>query len=375
MMFLYTCKQVYNPSLKGVSTNYLVVDGMINTGTDSTFIKLNRTVLLNSKVGTKVETKAKLSIESDANATTYALKEIKGGTYAVAPLNLNKTAKYRLRIITNDGTTYVSDFVEVKEAPPIDKVGLALPATGAQILVNAHDANNKTHYYRYEFVETWMVITKYTSNFAPNTTKTDIIPRDQATQNISTCWRTAYSTDIGLASSAKLTQDVLADAPVSLIPAASQKLRYGYDVLVKQYALTEDAFNFWQLVKKNTEQLGSIFDAQPSEIKGNIHNVSDNKEPVFGFISAGTFQEKRLHIDRTMIPVEWGTENFYGSCPIGDELPLVPKSSYLPFYQGSTVPIIEVFSPTGTFLGYTGATRECGDCTLIGNPKKPSFWP
>ena len=52
------------------------------------------------------------------------------------------------------------------------------------------------------------------------------------------------------------------------------------------------------MMKKNTESLGTIFDAQPSEIKGNIYSASDPAEPVIGYISATTIEEKRIFIEQ-----------------------------------------------------------------------------
>jgi hypothetical protein len=38
------CKKPFNPIVLSTSNSYLVVEGMINSGSDSTFIKLSHTV-------------------------------------------------------------------------------------------------------------------------------------------------------------------------------------------------------------------------------------------------------------------------------------------------------------------------------------------
>jgi hypothetical protein len=65
---------------------------------------------------------------------------------------------------------------------------------------------------------------------------------------------------------------------------------------VKQYALNQEAFAYWQNIKKTTEQLGSIFDAQPSQFKGNIHSLTDSTEPVMGYVSASSIETKRIFV-------------------------------------------------------------------------------
>ncbi|HTH82854.1 MAG TPA: DUF4249 domain-containing protein [Mucilaginibacter sp.] len=380
------CRQKFLPPVIATNSNYLVVEGIINSSsTDSTFIKLSRTVPLNNVTSIKAETSAQISIESDAN-TTYPLKELKTiGTYAAAPLNLNKSAKYRLRIITADRKTYLSDFVPVKEAPAIDSLGYMTPVNGLQLYVNAHDATNNTRYYRYEYVETWQFISAFSASFIVS--GTDIVPRSQS-QRVDVCWGNDASSDVILATTSNLTQDVLFQTPITTVPAISEKLGIEYSILVKQYALTKEAFDFWQNLKKNTEQLGSIFDAQPSTVNGNIHNATNSSEPVFGYISAGTVQQKRIFVHNTSLPASWGSDrSVYSKCladtvyPLSDPRQLRnvdPKNYvYADYFFGknpSWLPIYPAYNSLGVLIGYTGSSRFCTDCTLRGTNKQPAFW-
>ncbi|MDO3626770.1 DUF4249 family protein [Mucilaginibacter sp. BT774] len=75
--------------------------------------------------------------------------------------------------------------------------------------------------------------------------------------------------------------------PILSIASSAEKLSVEYSILVKQYALSADAYKFYANLKKNTEQLGSIFDAQPSAIRGNIHFVTTPAEPVIGYLCIG----------------------------------------------------------------------------------------
>ena len=368
----FSCKTPYNPLGKPSVTGYLVIDGIINTGNDSTIIKLSRTVPLNSKTATQPELNAIISIESDANATSYSLKPVRNGIYGTGPLNLSKTARYRLRIHTYNGSTYLSDFTSVKESPPIDSVFYTLGSNGAQINAATHDATNSTHYYRYEYIETWMFHPYYHSTYIA---KNNAIVSRTSAEDIYTCWRSYFSPEILLVSTAKLTSDIVFNSPVTIVPQTSLKLSQRYSILVKQYALTEDAFNFWQLVKKNTEQLGSIFDAQPSQIQGNIHNINDITEPAFGYISAGTVQQKRIFIDHNSLPNGWVADNptallcaNLGNPPDTSISEVIPVSKYILFFEGRYVPVQQ------TGGGYFGAAKFCGDCTLQGSNVKPSFW-
>ena len=110
------CKKPYNPPVITTPNNYLVIEGEINSGADSTFIKLSRTVNISSKISSKPELSAIVTVEGDQN-TSYSLIETGNGNYACAGLNLDATHKYRLDIKTANGEEYQSDYVQVLNSP------------------------------------------------------------------------------------------------------------------------------------------------------------------------------------------------------------------------------------------------------------------
>ncbi|RKR84524.1 uncharacterized protein DUF4249 [Mucilaginibacter gracilis] len=374
------CKKPYLPDATTTNYNYLVVDGAINSGADSTIIKLSRTVTLAAKTTTKPELKAIVTVQSDQN-NTYNLTETTNGNYVAIGLNLDNSRKYRLSIKTTNGKTYLSDYVEVKNAPPIDSIGYTMNSDGITVYNNAHDATNNTRYYRWSYQETWQFQANYVSNYMPQqSTPTSItmVPRT-ADQQIFTCWASNSSSTILLGSTAKLSQDVIYQNAIIAIPSNSEKIGIKYSIILKQYALTTDAYNFWTMLKKNTEDLGSIFDSQPSAIQGNIHNTADATEPVIGYLSVGTVQSKRVFISKSSLPSSWlvaGTTQ----CSTIDTLYFSnPKSG-----SNDVKAALEVIPPLyiaidavlgGTQIkGYSRTSRLCGDCTLRGVNKQPAFW-
>ncbi len=298
-LIILGCKEPYNPVVTTTNSNLLVVEGLINAGADSTIINLSRTVIIANKTTANPEPGAVVTVESDANET-FSLKEEKKGIYSAPPLGLNASKKYRLRIKTSNGSTYLSDYVEVKLSPVIENVGYDVLADGVRLHVSTKDINNKSIYYRWEYQETWIFYAKYDSFLYWN--GTSLAYRDRTNNNIYQCWGNEKSSKILLGSSAKLAQDVIYQLPINLIPSTSEKLGERYSILVKQYVLTKDAYEFWQNLKKNTESLGSIFDAQPSQLASNIHNVNDATEPVIGYISVGSMQQQRIYLTKDKFP-------------------------------------------------------------------------
>jgi hypothetical protein len=84
-----------------------------------------------------------------------------------------------------------------------------------------------------------------------------------------------------------------------------------------QYAITEDAFKYYEDLKKNTEGLGSIFDPQPSLTTGNIRCLSNPAERVLGFVSASTVSAKIFSLRYEDLPLTVKPMN-PGDCKISD---------------------------------------------------------
>src|ERR1700760_3542258 len=164
MTVTYSCKKHYNPPAITGNNNYLVVEGVIAAGQDSTIINLSRTVNLASQTTNSPEVNATVTVEGD-QGVSYTLPETDSGKYAAAPLNLDNTHKYRLKIATTDGQTYVSDYEPVKVTPPIDSFYYNTDDRGINIYVNTHDASNSTRFYRWDYSETYIYITPLQSYY------------------------------------------------------------------------------------------------------------------------------------------------------------------------------------------------------------------
>ncbi len=369
----FGCKKPYTPQAIANPPSYLVVEGTILSGGDSTIFKLSRTVSLSSGTTTNPVTGANIDIE-DSNSNRITLNEVQPGYYALILGQLDVLGKYRLRIILASGGTYLSDFVPMKTTPPIDSIGYTVQNGGMQLYVNTHDPNNNTRYYRWDYDEAWKFHAKFQSSYVTN--GTDIVARN-GNQDVYFCFAGDVSSTILLGSSAKLSKDVIYQGPLGFIPSTSEKIENRYSILLRQYALTQDAFTFWSNLKKNTEQLGSIFDAQPSQINGNIHNMNDPNEHVFGYVSACTVQQKRVFIDQSQLPSNWRTVYPY-DCEL-DTLWYSQPLTMVNQVQEFLIPLGSNQIPVAYFgdqkiLGYLATSRSCADCTIRGTTTQPSFW-
>jgi hypothetical protein len=359
------CREAYIPPVASVRSSYLVVEGFINNGTDSTLISLSRSFTLADTSVLKPELNAVVTVEGRDNSS-YPMQEIGNGAYGVAALALNNALPYRMHIKTSAGKEYISDYVDLKPSPPIDSVSWSRTDSGLQIYVNTHDPQGTTRHYRWEYQQTWQFHSVYFSNY--EYTNKQLIPRPF--NNFFTCWENLGSTNILIGSSDKLSQDLIAGFPLVLIPPNSWMIGIKYSILVKQYALTPAGYQFWSDLQKNSEQLGSIFSPEPSQSKGNIHSVTDTSEMVIGYVEGGTLRQQRIYITPDQIP-DWLYSNYDdGSCrldTIGND-----AQDLMKYLGGVDYLPVDLIAPG---FSVKIASSVCVDCALIGTNTKPSFWP
>jgi hypothetical protein len=340
----------------------LVVEGFLNSG-GTTTIKLSKSFQLADTSRITMESGASVVVES-RNAQ-YPLSESIGGNY-VADLNfLDPSQEYRLHIKTS-GKEYVSDYVKVQSTPAIDSINWTRDDKGVTVHANTHDPANNSLYYRYDFVETWEDRAAYIARWIYES-GTGILRQRGPSEEVYQCWQTVPSTTIDLATSIALQNDIIHQKNLVFIPDGDRKLSVRYSILVKQYVLSKGAFNFFQLMKKNTESLGTIFDPQPTQLTGNIRSVSNPAEPVIGFFYGSSEQQKRIFINASEVP-GWG---FQQNCTSYT----VPPDSVKSMMGGGLYPYDATEVP---FVGITEvklSETRCFDCTVRGGSKtKPAFW-
>lgn len=363
-----SCRQAYEPTVIKANKNYLVVEGSINAGPQAiTTIRLSRTRNVTDSVYTTPERSASVSIVSN-NGNTYYLHEQGNGVYVSDELNLNTAAQYQLEIVTGDNSHYLSDFVPVKQTPAIDSIHWEYtPGDGVVIFASTHDPQNNTRYYCWDYVQTW----EYHATFNAELSVDDngLMYYETPVNHNYICYQSAPSTDILLGSSVNLSQDVISNDSITKLPQDDRRLGVRYSMLLKQYALSPEGYQYWQLLQKNTQQLGSLFDAQPSQLTGNIKCTNNPAELAIGYIDASTVEEKRLFINNSEVagwqrafPQVYCDVKSIGRNPDNFLIFDYPDTSYAPYYFSGMCCLMI-------------AKRACLDCTWEGGTNvKPTFW-
>lgn len=259
-----------------------------------------------------------------------------------------------------------------KATPPIDSVVWRAGHNETVIQVNTHDDTSLTRYYKWDYVETYEYDAAHFSqyeivNLVPVPRKPD--------EYVFTCWKTIASEKIFVNSTVQLRGDVVHDFPLTAIPAGSVKLSKKYSILVKQRALSEEEFSFYDQLQKVTEGIGGIFDPQPSQLPGNIHSVNNGADAL-GYFSVGNSTSLRMFINYVELPndLRWverpqcGVDTF---CVIPDIFKCLKNIDEL---NGTESLIGSIYGQFGV-LGYTTGTPYCTDCQVAGGVlRRPLFW-
>ena len=375
MMLFVCCKQEYIPPVNEENANLLVVEGFLNSGQGSTTIRLSRSVALSDTTQKKFEFGAKVNVEGE-DGNSFALAGIGNGEYSIAQLPLINNVKYRLRIKTIDGKEYASDFASIKFTPPIDSITWQRESEGLRLYVNTHDPQNATKYYQWEFEETWEFHSAYYSslNYVRDNTNRIIalvykFPDHSVDTTIYKCWKTLNSTSIIIGSSENLATDVIY-LPFHFIENGSEKLSILYSMKLKQYAVSHEKYLFLQKMKKNTEQTGSLFDPQPSQLSGNIHCLTDPKETVIGYVEISQEQTQRIFIFNNQVS-NWNYDKGCVRYEIDNSLDSIAK------YGAELTPMTpSALDPLGGILKFFATNDvKCVDCRIGRTNQKPPFWP
>ena len=351
--------------IPGVSEdqNMLVVEGLITDQPGHNTIKLTTSMPLGLPSQSKPLSGCFVTVSDDLGNVS-SLNETDAGIYNPDPSFHGVVGRsYTLHIKTDfklGNRSYQSLPVLMKPVPPIDSIyydRLVLTRStlddhptgeGCQIYLDTHDPENSCKYYRWEYIETWEIQLPY---LVPN--------------NI--CWVSGNSDHINIKNTTSLSEDRIEKLPVNLITNQTDRLKIRYSILVNQYSIDEEEFNYWDKLQKIVEQVGSLYDITPSSIPSNISRIEKPSEAVLGYFSVSAVKSKRIFINDQFR----GMPNLYSDCAnatIG--IDNVPSNLTL----GATAWVIIVHLEPPPPYRIVTFFKGCADCTVRGTNIRPDFW-
>lgn len=368
LLAFIACRKPYIAPVQERPNQFLVVDGIINLSPNSkTRFTLTYTKNLADTAVVQPISNARVQVV-DKNGNGINLNETAvEGVYESDQVTLSAANEYSLLIETVIGKRYQSAFVTGLTAPPIDSIAWE-ESPDLNFYVYTSDPSNQLKYYRWQFEEVYETRAQTPSFWAVVNGK---IQQADETSQTASCWITQFSTDLLIGTTAGLSSAQVHKLPLLTIRKPDKRMAVRYSMLLTQFAISAEAYQYFRILKQNSQELGGIFDPMPSQLVGNIKSVSHPDEPVIGFVSAGQVSTKRIFISRLDLN-NWPFMTTAYDCmvigadsnPIDYQIYDYPDPTYWFWYFSS-----------GTPPGLVLSKKVCIDCRLSGGTNlKPSFW-
>ena len=393
VFLLCTCIDPYHPKL-GDYVSLLVVDGLITDSNNSNIIKLSRT-FQDTNADPVVVSDATVYITDDNENSTY-LTNKGNGIYKTDSIGFRGSPgrTYVLHIQTA-GEEYESDPCIMQSVPDIDSIYFekdeelvnngTQSQQGIRIYLDSKGGDNN-QFYRWAFDETWKFKVPFPKKFNFNMADSAITRVDTVKEF---CWKSAKSNDVLIYSNFSGKTLPIKKEPIFFIASdQSDRLLIQYSILIKQYSVSKNEYDFWNNLKQLNESGGDIFSRQPFIVTSNIKNLNNPNERVMGYFQVSAVKQKRKYITISDI-VGLNLPFFHYSCqrfakePIDYLAGMAPLPSWADLYSmwcvTSTYYFIEpVYNANASgkknISKLVFATPECANCELSGALAKPDFW-
>lgn len=356
--------------------NAIIIEATITDEFKNQEVHLSRTFKLEEN-GPAPEVYANVSLSGD-DGILYDFYETTPGTYiSFLEFAAQEGVSYELEIITSEGKSYISEPTEIVPNPGIDNLYVSKEendegSEGLAFLVDNSGNSTSTNYFRYEYEETYKIVSPYktTRDLVVVDGVGSIVPK---TKEEYICYNTKASNKIILASTNSFAINALEAFEVRFVPKNDPVLAQRYSLLVKQFALTQEAYTYFATLEKFAGSDDLFSQNQPGFIQGNLFSVDNPEEKVIGYFNVASVVSKRIFVDYL---------DYFLTSDRGEFL----KCQIVrPEYAIQALAALE--SGRAKFIGYSyGPPNEegkgpirivaapCVDCTLLGSNVKPEFW-
>jgi hypothetical protein len=369
------CIEEYKPEEEELQPGTLVVVADLNNIPGKQFIYLSRSMSLESLTKDPV-TGCLVQVERE-DGVSVDFQESDPGEYGcfLDEEFLTAGAAYQLMFVTREGDRYESEFEKLYPPSDIDSVYYiredhptsdpAVIEEGIQFYIDFEIEKDSGRFLRWQLTETYEL-----HNPDYETTLYDVDRRFYklyASDKWLTCWITLDIPEIFTLDLANVDGSLYRNMTLNFVSNQTKRLHQRYSLLVRQLALSEKTFWYWNELGKNVQSKGGLFDTQPALTPSNICNVEEEGEMIIGYFSISGAFEKRIFVDD--VPgLDLYSDPFYCAPDITPLFLHVYPQEKLPLYLASANILGEPLS--GVVKDY------CVDCRLKKGSThiKPEFW-
>ena len=380
LLLFNRCVEPFIPVLDdNDAVNLLVVEGLITNETGAFGVSLTSTVPVYNNDPNIIDdyqpvTGAEVQIIDD-RGNTYLLVENRAGWYETENKDLKGIPGYTYTLLINTivGKQYESLPVLMKEVPDIDTVHFEelshtyfdqetpYDENRLNILLDTRTLGDEIAYFKWNFEETWefempgyVLVGHGTGPGAPPPSMESIDMEFEKKH----CWVSEASSSILIKSTIDSPTNEIKNFVLQSLGPPDDRLNIKYSILVKQYVINRDLYNFFNLLRESNKETGGIYEKTPAQIIGNIQCCNGDEEAL-GYFMASAVKTKRIFISPDEHEVVNGTA--YDNCGWTTD-----KPRYQPVYLYGT------YGNEDTQVW--SINKYCTDCRLRGTSIQPDFW-
>ena len=277
----------------------LVIEGRILAGEESVFNLTYTTPLNNEEEAPDILNAQVYVIGQNGYRSEVAEFDIEDDCYVIDTQSLENNTLYAVEVIV-DGDTYQSDFQSLLHSPDIDEVTWQENESSVSIYVTTLAEKTDSRHFMWSFEEDWEFhaeIDMRGNNEIKAIYKKEHYPDLTETYNpYLYCWMHDVSRNILLYSTTNLSENLVQNAKLHEIGIEDIRISYIYSILVKQWSLTDEAYNYYATLKRYTEEPEGLFTPILSDYQGNIRCISNPDKRVHGYVLASNVTTKRIFI-------------------------------------------------------------------------------
>ena len=358
----------------------IVIEGRILAGEESV-IHLSYTTPINSEEETTDILNAQVYVIGQNGYRSEAAEfDIEDDCYVIDTRRLENNTLYAVEV-TVDGETYQSEFQPLLTSPEIDNVTWQEHESSISIHVTTQAEKDAPRHFMWSFDEDWEIHADV--DMRGNDTIKPYYVKDQYPDLTETrnpylfCWMHDVSRNVLLHSTANLSENVLENIQLHEISIEDIRLSYIYSIQVKQWSLSDEAYNYYSILKRYTEEDEGLFTPVLSDYRGNITCTSHPNKRTHGYVLASNVTTKRIFIyekDFKHMRSLYETPNCFARNRERDALSFAAVLNSYPWKSPWVIMARDGNPWDQDALMYTWFCVDCRQ-TIGATKKRPDFWP
>lgn len=277
----------------------IVIDGRILAGEESIFHLSYTTPLNNTEEETDILNAQVYIIGQNGYRSEAAEFDIEDDCYVIDTRALENNTQYAVEV-TVDNDTYQSKFQPLLTSPEIDEVTWRENESSVSIYVTTQAEKTDSRHFMWSFEEDWEfhaeVDMRGNENIKPVYKQAHYPDLTETNNPYLFCWMHDVSRHILLHSSSNLSENLVKNIKLHEISIEDIRISYIYSILVKQWSLSDEAYNYYATLKQYTEDSEGLFSPILSELQGNIQCISNPDKRAYGCVLASSVTTKRIFI-------------------------------------------------------------------------------